>query len=383
MTSQYTFDAVIFGGGMVGATLAKGLARQGKNIAIVEPHIPQFDITTEAPDLRVSAISLGSENLLRELGIWGGLQKLRLKVYDTLSVWELPEFKTQFMASELQLSHLGHLMENVHLQQAALMSLDEHDCVSMFASGTLIDAKSGEVELDGKVSQAKVIVAADGGNSPLRQQMQFPISGWQYQQQVFAINIKLESDSGNHTWQQFFETGPRAFLPLYGQYASLVWYCAPEQVNLLKGLSANELDAEIRASFPALSAQFTILKTASFPLKRLHAHQYVKDRVVLVGDAAHIINPLAGQGVNLGFQDVSALLNALGKKTESSVSSVLKDYEAARKFQNLKMMSVMDGFYAGFSNQHLPLKVLRNIGLALADKAGSLKNMALKQALGI
>ena len=102
-----------------------------------------------------------------------------------------------------------------------------------------------------------------------------------------------------------------------------------------------------------------------------------------MGDAAHIINPLAGQGVNLGFQDVSALLNAFGKLTESNFSAVLKDYEAARKFQNFKMMSVMDGFYAGFSNQHLPLKALRNIGLALADKAGSLKNMALKQALGI
>ncbi len=376
------YDAVVFGGGMVGAAAALGLAQRHWRVALVEPNPISFDIAKQQPDLRVSAISLGSEQFLQRLGAWQHLCPERLRRYQQLSVWELPSCKTQFDAGQLQLGHLGHLLENNHLVHALNQCIESQSLVHRFKR---IDysAGGGMQDHEGNSISAKLVVAADGANSVLRKLNNISTSGWDYGQKVFAVNIQLEVDSGGHTWQQFFSDGPRAFLPLYGNYAALVWYCSEEQCRAMSALAANELKAEILNKFPALPADYTILDTASFPLRRLHAHQYTKGKLVLAGDAAHVINPLAGQGVNLGFQDVACLLKHLKDKSSKNLPKYLSGYESERKPQNLQMMTAMDTFYAAFSNDLLPLKLLRNVGLKLADHAGIAKNMVLKRALGL
>jgi 2-octaprenyl-3-methyl-6-methoxy-1,4-benzoquinol hydroxylase len=183
-----------------------------------------------------------------------------------------------------------------------------------------------------------------------------------------------------------------AFLPLFDGYASLVWYNHSSQLGYLKTLTKKQLKQEVIKCFPNDLVDFEVLDCASFPLTRMHANQYCKGNVVLIGDAAHSINPLAGQGVNLGFKDVQVLLAVFSKNlaklddrrfTSSDELAWIKEYEVTRRGDNLLMMSAMDSLYASFGNNLMPLKLLRNLGLKLANHAGPLKKRALQYAVGI
>ena len=177
-------------------------------------------------------------------------------------------------------------------------------------------------------------------------------------------------------------------MPLTGNYGSIVWYNSPDEVNRLKALSHEALKHELVAAFPdCLGEVHSVLGVASFPLKRQHAQNYVKPGVVLVGDAAHMINPLAGQGVNIGLLDAAALgevlIDAAKKGLELGDLSVLKRYEKLRRNENLKMMTVMDVFYRVFSNEVLPIKLIRNLGLGLAERILPAKNKVMRSAMGL
>jgi 2-octaprenyl-3-methyl-6-methoxy-1,4-benzoquinol hydroxylase len=177
-------------------------------------------------------------------------------------------------------------------------------------------------------------------------------------------------------------------LPLSGNYGSLVWYQSPDEVRRLQGLSYADLKAELVATFPdCLGEIIQILGVASFPLKRQHAQSYVKQGVALVGDAAHMINPLAGQGVNIGLLDAAALAEVLvdahSKGKNIADLTVLKRYESMRRTENLKMMTLMDVFYKSFSNDILPVKLIRNLGLGLAQRLTPVRNKAMKAAMGL
>ncbi|MDU0354862.1 FAD-dependent monooxygenase [Paraglaciecola aquimarina] len=219
------------------------------------------------------------------------------------------------------------------------------------------------------------------------------VIGWQYAQQALGISIKTNTDTQDITWQQFTTDGPLAFLPLYDGFGSLVWYNTAENIRWLKSLSNEKLKQEIVQTFPAELVDFEVLATASFRLTRMHANRYFKGHVVLVGDAAHTINPLAGQGVNLGFKDVTALLQSLDKSTakfghQQALNAVnrqqwLTAYQSARRLDNGLMMSAMDSLYGVFSNDFPPFSIIRNLGLKLANRSGPLKKQALKYAMGI
>ncbi|MGY0564910.1 MAG: FAD-dependent monooxygenase, partial [Paraglaciecola chathamensis] len=174
--------------------------------------------------------------------------------------------------------------------------------------------------------------------------------GWQYRQQAFAIQIVTHAAPQDITWQQFIPTGPVAFLPMYEQFASLVWYNTSDNIKRLKALSKSALKQEIKHAFPDELVDFDVMNTAHFPLMRMHANQYVKNNVVLVGDAAHAINPLAGQGVNLGFKDVAALLECIDDKVPTL--DIMQKYEAKRRRDNLLMMSAMDAIYGTFNQRN-------------------------------
>ena len=183
-------------------------------------------------------------------------------------------------------------------------------------------------------------------------------------------------------------SGPQAFLPLTGNYGSIVWYNSPDEVNRLKTLSYDALKDELVAAFPdCLGEVNKVLGVASFPLKRQHAQNYVKTGVVLIGDAAHMINPLAGQGVNIGLLDAAALgevlIDATKKGLEIADLSTLKNYEKMRRNENLRMMTVMDVFYHVFSNDVLPIKFIRNLGLGLAERVLPAKNKVMRNAMGL
>ncbi|KAF1370963.1 3-demethoxyubiquinol 3-hydroxylase [Yokenella regensburgei] len=391
MSNQLT-DVAIVGGGMVGSALALGLAQHGFAVTVIEQSAPpEFD-PLAPPDVRISAISAASVSLLKSLGVWEAVREMRSHPYRRLETWEWENAHVVFDASELKLPLLGHMVENHVLQRALWQGLAEHPQVTLKTPATLTSLlHDGEMHqllfADDTDLAAKLVIGADGATSQVRQMAGIGIHAWQYQQSCMLITVQCEEDPGDSTWQQFTPEGPRAFLPLFDNWASLVWYDAPARIRKLQTLSMAQLQQEIEHVFPARLGHVTPIAAGAFPLTRRHALQYVQPGLALVGDAAHTIHPLAGQGVNLGYRDVDALLDVLTSARSHGEAwhshHVLKRYQTRRMADNYLMQSGMDLFYAGFSNDLGPVRVLRNIGLMAAERAGGLKRQALKYALGL
>lgn len=388
-------DFCINGGGMVGAALALGLAQQHYNIVVIEPHLPEDYHLDDGPDLRVSAISDTSVNLLQALGAWDFIKAMRVKPYTGLSVWDDPAHRTDFTASSIDMPQLGFFVENRILQLGCHAALKQYSNVTLVAGKSVSDISLDDratISLsDGSVIQAQWLIGADGANSQVRAASGIGCSGWQYAQQAMGITVKLNNPVDAITWQQFTPTGPVAFLPMFDNYASLVWYNSAQELQRLKGLNNTQLTNEILKAFPAdLTANnnhFSVIDKAVFPLTRSHAHQYIKGQCVLLGDAAHTINPLAGQGVNLGFKDVEAFLTATAKRhplsSNAFVQALETSFESPRRRENLIMMTAMDGFYTLFSNDIGPIKWVRNQLLSVAQKMHGPKREVLKYAIGL
>ncbi|MFT5923913.1 MAG: 2-octaprenyl-3-methyl-6-methoxy-1,4-benzoquinol hydroxylase [Paraglaciecola sp.] len=391
------FDFCVVGGGMVGSAMALGLAKIGFNVAIIEPSMPELFDSKQAPDLRVSAISITSETLLQDLGAWAHIKNMRLCPYKRLSVWDKPSCRTDFDCKAIEQPHLGHIIENRLVQLGLHAAISDNKNVVFYENLKVTDITSTDVSKvtleDSQIIQAKVLIGADGGNSAVRDAANIGVQGWQYAQQALGIQIKTNAVQQDITWQQFTPNGPLAFLPLYDGFASLVWYHNAQDIRHLKSLSKIKLKQHILKHFPDDLVDFEVLDVAGFPLTRMHANQYFKGNTVLIGDAAHTINPLAGQGVNLGFKDVSALLSVIKQVLTihdhttilqpSHYCQWLKKYEIARRRDNLVMMSAMDLLYSTFSNNNIPLKMLRNIGLKLVNHSGPIKINAMKYAMGL
>ncbi len=387
------FDVVIVGGGMVGAAVACSLGGSALKVAVIESSPPEPFSEDQPHDLRVSALSIASKNILSTVGAWQGIEKRRLCPFRRMRVWETAG-DTEFCSDDIGQPVLGYIVENRVTQLALLERLQDFDNVELISRVNITKinyqpGKPSELELaDGRRISARVLVAADGGQSRVRQLVGLGVTSWDYDQHALVIYIETDYEQQDITWQRFVPTGPQAFLPLTGHYGSIVWYNTPDEVSRLKTLADDDLLKELVATFPdCLGKVKHVLGRASFPLKRQHAQHYVKPGVVLVGDAAHMINPLAGQGVNIGLLDAAALaevlLDAARNCLDISELSVLKRYETVRRNENLKMMTVMDLFYRVFSNQILPIKFLRNLGLGLAERILPAKNKVMRAAMGL
>lgn len=385
------FDVVIVGGGMVGAALACGLAQQQFRVAVIERAEPaSFDASSE-PDVRISAIGASSVALLQQLDVWQRVQAMRCAPYRQLETWEWQNAHVKFDAASLGLPELGFMVENSVLQRA-LWGKMQQEGITLICPASLQGLQphnaGWQVQLDnGQTLDARLVVGADGANSRVRQLAGIGVRGWNYAQSCMLISVECEQEVGDSTWQQFTPQGPRAFLPLFDRRASLVWYDAPARIRQLQSLPLQQLEKEIYAHFPARVGRIRVKNAASFPLVRRHATRYVMPGLALVGDAAHTINPLAGQGVNLGYRDVDALIITLVEARNQaelwSSDAVLQRYHRQRYKDNLLMQGGMDLFYFAFSNKLPPLRFARNLALIAAENAGALKRKVLRYALGL
>lgn len=385
------YDIIVVGGGMVGAATAGLLAQAKLSVLVIDAFDASQLTFAESPGLRTSAFNRFSINLLQSLGAWQQVTPARRCAYTGLQTWEDERQPLCFDASDVEMDYLGHILENNLVQQALWQQFESLN-VTVRSPATVqrIEQRANEIIVtldDDSQVGARLIVGADGANSRIRQLAGIGTEGWQYQQHCMAITVKMDELHPATTWQAFHPSGPRAYLPLFDQYASLIWYDDALRISQLKQLSNARLTDEIEQAFPARLGGFTVLEKGAFPLTRMHAKRYYADRVVLVGDAAHTINPLAGQGVNLGFKDADKLaqcmIEALKRDEDIGSSKVLNQYHQGRYKANLLMMSAMDLVYFGFCNNNQPLSKLRTLGLSLANRAGPLKAQVMRYAMGV
>lgn len=390
MKQQY--DVVIVGGGMVGAAVACCLGGSDLKVALLENRLPEPFSPEQPHDLRVSALSIASKTILDAVGAWQGIESKRCCPFQRMRVWEAAG-DTTFNSKDINASELGYIVENRITQLALLERLPDFDNIELLAPCSIaaIDYLGGQTVLtlaNGTSIATGLLVGADGGHSRVRQAVGLGVTSWDYNQHALVIYVETDYPQQDITWQRFVPSGPQAFLPLTGNFASLVWYNSPDEVKRLQVLPVEDLKRELIAAFPSCLGEIRrVLGVASFPLRRQHAQHYVKQGVALVGDAAHMINPLAGQGVNIGLLDAAALAEVVIEASKQGKAigdaAVLQRYERMRRNENLKMMTVMDVFYQSFSNDILPLKILRNLGLGLAQRIAPARNKVMRAAMGL
>lgn len=387
-----TFDLVIVGGGMVGLALAASLRKAPLHIAVIESFPPQT--STEQITNRVSALNLASQNLLTELGVWSNLTAIRATAYNDMDVWEKDSFaKIEFSGKSLGLTHLGHIVEN-HLIQHTLwqnvLSQKNAEILTALPQTVAVTDSNAIMTLNnGHMLSAKLIVGADGANSWVRKQADIPLVFRDYGHHALVCNVKTEEPHQNTARQIFAGESILAFLPLHNaNLCSIVWSQPPKQAEYLTQCTEEEFNKALTVAFDGKLGLCQVKSArSSIPLTARYARDFAKKRIALVGDAAHTIHPLAGLGVNLGFQDVISLAQEIEKNLSMNVDigeyRYLRHYERWRKTEAVKMLVAMQGLKDLFNGTNPIKKLVRGIGLSTTNQLTPLKEQLIKQALGI
>lgn len=389
------FDIIVVGGGMVGAAFACACAMADKSlsIAVIEPYSPDYNWEKNSFDIRVSAITHTSQQFLEKLGAWEKIKQQGAYAYQQMHVWDITgQGNIHFDAAEVEQDNLGHIVENRIIQKALQQRMEDFDQITFiypFKTEKLefIEDEALLTNDCGQQLKSKLIVGADGANSWVRQQSNIDISSWAYQQTALIATVKTSEHPDYTCRQQFMPEGPLAFLPLKDNYSSIVWSTTPQLAEELLALDNSHFNQHLQDAFGSVLGNISICsKRAIFPLRLRHAKQYVKPSLALIGDAAHTVHPLAGQGVNLGFLDAGTLANELIYAINNNKSlgdySVLRKYERSRKASNVAMLASMDFLKRLFSNNHPVLSLLRNTGLNLADSSSLSRSFFINYALG-
>jgi 2-octaprenylphenol hydroxylase len=388
------FDILIVGGGMVGATLACALGDTALRIGVIESAVAPMAWPEEEFDIRVSAITRATEKAFAGIGAWEGMVRRRVAPYTHMHVWDATgSGSIDFDSGDIGEGNLGHIIENRVILAALLERMAEFGNVELLCptrvAGLVRHADSAVLTLeDGRSFNARLVVGADGANSWVREQAGITTTGWPYEQTAVVATIKTSKHHQDTCWQRFMPSGPLAFLPLPQGLSSIVWSTSPERAVELVAMPESQFLDELQQAFgDTLGRMESTGPRGAFPLLLRHANSYCAERLVLVGNAAHAIHPLAGQGLNLGVSDAAALaevlLEAHTKKLDIGELATLRRYERWRKADNVAVMAAMDGFKRLFSNDSTPLSLLRNLGLSLADHAGPVKNMLIRRAMGL
>lgn len=361
---------------------------------MIESKLPSTELD-DLPDIRVSAISRASENILEYVGAWQGIASRRSASYTSMKVWEQDSFAhIDFEAEQIAQSNLGHIVENRVIQLSLLEKIEKQDNVTLFAPERCSKILFGESEAwinleSGKAITAKLVVGADGANSWLRQQLDIPLTHWDYGHSALVANIRTVEPHNKTARQIFRPEGPLAFLPLgESNLSSIVWSLDPLHAENLVSMPEEEFNKQLTAAFDNQLGLCQVEgERQAFPLKMRYAKDFVKDRVVLVGDAAHTIHPLAGQGVNLGLADAAALAETImelhleGK--DIGLKANLRPFERWRKSEAAQMIASMQGFKELFSGDNPIKKMVRGLGMSLANELTPVKDECLKRALGL
>jgi len=387
------FDAIVIGAGIVGATLAASLAQQGHHIAIVEPYPSQAFDPNSAFELRVSAISRASQRALAQVGAWDKVLAKRAHAYDVMQVWDATgQGEIRFAAAELGEADLGHIVEN-QVTQLSLMEVLQAEpnaqlfCPASMTHLTLMPEGLRQVQLDtGVCLQAPLVVGADGANSMVRDLAGVSVERCDYGQKGLVAVVKTEHGHQDTAWQRFLPTGPLAFLPLDQGYSSIVWSLPSDQADRYLKQSEEVFQQSLASALDyRLGAIMEVGPRAAFPLLGSQASSHIAKGVALVGDAAHTIHPLAGQGVNLGIKDAVVLAELLSRCPPKLWGSHkrLRQYERARKGDNLMTMKVMEGFKLLFGHDAEVVKLARNTGLNVFNAMPVVKQQIMRNAMGL
>lgn len=392
-------DLLIVGAGMVGSALALALKDSGLKILLLDGgplNVRAFD--PQAPfEPRVSALSAASQRILHRLGVWDGIVARRVCPYSHMQVWEgSGTGHIHFSAASVNANVLGHIVENRVVQDALIERL-QGTGIEILANARMEQMRrSGDDWLltlaDGRTLRAPLVIAADGANSAVRRLTGTETREWDYLHHAIVTSVRCAEPHQHTAWQRFTDHGPLAFLPLTRDdqqgWCSIVWSTTPEQAKHLMALGDEGFCRELTFAFEGrLGDVVSVDPRVCVPLRQRHAKRYVAQGLALMGDAAHTIHPLAGQGVNLGFLDAAVLADVLMHGIDRGETladvRVLSRYERRRMPHNLALMAAMEGFERLFQADSLTARLVRNTGLKWVNQMPEAKALFVRQALGL
>lgn len=381
------FDIIIVGGGMVGQAFALSMAKQNLNIAIIEPNNQNPEIQANF-HTRVSAITPKSEKFLQGIGVWKGIQ--RKHAFSETKVWDANSHgHLDFSATDNDTTHLGYIIENDCIQSAMYAALLNTKVAFIGAKLEGIDKteQGYQLHLDNEQQlQCSLLIGADGARSRLRDLAGIEFSESNYQQKAIVCNVRSNKSFKDTTWQRFLSDSIVALLPLSEHEASIVWSAENRLADTLLALPVEEFEfaSRLSAAVEYRFGEFKVLsKIQAFPLIERSAKEYVKENLALIGDSAHNIHPLAGQGVNLGFADVIELSKQLQtNKQHLGTYSILRKYARARRLDNELMAKTMTGLNWIYKENNEPLRWLRGFSMNFINENSTFKSFFQKHASG-
>ena len=387
-------DVIIIGGGIVGATAACALGEAGVDVALVEARSATAGDAIPGRDPRVFAVTRASERILRSLQAWDAMPAEDVFAFTDMEVWDAGGGSAlHFDCAELGEPYLGHIIEPRIILGALLDRIDRVGRVSLLrpASFREIHMAADEVAVeleDGRTLHARLVVGADGVHSPVREALGIKTREHDYRQSSLVAMVRTSAPHRHTAWQRFLPGGPLAFLPMEDNWCSIVWTRPTAEVERLLTVDRETFHAELGAAFDFRLGEITESGAReAWPLRRRHAEHYVTARAALVGDAAHAIHPLAGQGVNLGLLDAATLvqvvLEAHAQGRDIGALRCLRRYERWRRGDNTLMMAAMDGINSLFSNASTPLQTARVTGLGMVNRTGVVRHLLMRHAMGL